>query len=494
MNQPQPNILWIFCEDLSPWLPAYGDGSVPTPNIDALARDGVVFRHAFSAAPVCSAARSAVITGCDPIRVGTHNHVSSRPGMPPVYLPEPVRPIPCLFNEAGCYTYNFGKDDYNFDYVREDLYSGPHRKVAFFGEHDRRNYSFVCRERDWRVWRECAPGEPFFGQVTIWSGKTDVRVAPPVDPASVEVMPYYPDTPAFRAQIARHYDQVRTTDAEVGQIMDALRADGLLDRTWVFLFSDHGYELLRHKQFCYDGGLHVPLIVRPPDGIREDLKGTVRDDLVSSLDVAATTLAAAGMQVPEWMDSRDLFAPDYRRDAVFSARDRCDGTIDRIRTVRTSRYRYIRNFHPERPLMQPQYRTGTECYNEYRQLWSEGKLRPEAAYYAGDERPAEELYDHETDPHECRNLAGDAAHAGILAGLRRQVEEWIDAAGDKGRFPEPREQYEWLMRQWGLPQCWGPEYAGIEPVQWNPDRWQQWHQRTEPPAAGTIEPKANKGK
>ena len=462
-----PNLLWIFCEDLSPWFSAYGDTTVPTPVLDQLARDGVVFRNCHSPAPVCSPARSGIITGCWPSSIGVHQHVSSRTwcGMPPINLPEPVRPLPALLREVGYFTYNLGKDDYNFAYRREELYAGPYEVLEFYGPqhvgHRMHHYP-----RDWAFWRERAPGQPFFGQVTLWAGKNPRRVAPPTDPASIRLERCYPDTPTFRTQRAAHYDQIRTTDAEVGEILAALQADGLLASTWIVFMSDHGYDMLRAKQFCYDGGSHVPLIIRPPDGSGAPFaRGSVREDMTSSLDVTATTLALLGQSIPNWMQSRDLFSHSYHRDYVVSGRDRCDGTIDFTRAVRTQRYRYVRNYLPERPLMQPQYRSKSPCYQEYRQLWRAGKLKPEAAYFAGDTRLPEELYDHATDPDEVHNLALDPQHAEALAQHRAMLAEWQQEIGDRGGEPEPVEQYRWLIQKWGPEQCWAPEYDAVRAFQ-----------------------------
>ena len=470
----RPNLLWLFAEDLSPWFSAYGDPTVPTPVLDQLVRDGVVFLTAHSPAPVCSPARSGVITGCWPSSIGVHQHVSSRScvGMPPIHLPPPIRPLPVLFREAGYFTYNLGKDDYNFEYDTSALYAGSRHPFQFYGVvHEGHNLNST-QPRDWAFWRQRAADQPFFGQVTLWAGKNTRRVAPPTDPATIRLDACYPDTPAFRAQRARHYDQIRTTDAEVGEILDLLRADKLLASTWIVFFSDHGYDMLRAKQFCYDGGTHVPLIIRPPDGLSAPFaRGSAREDMVSTLDVAATSLALAELPVPEWMQSRDLFAPSYHRAYVVSGRDRCDGTIDHSRSVRTKRYRYIRNYLPDRPLMQPQYRSQSECYQEYRQLWREGKLTHEAACFAGDRRSPEELFDHATDPDEVHNLATDPAHIAVVEEHREMLSEWQRQIGDLGGRPEPLEQYRWLLQQWGPEQCWGPEYdavRGADPSSTNP--------------------------
>jgi len=449
------NVLWIFCEDLSPWFSCYGDQTVPTPHLDRLAAEGVVFERCYTPAPVCSPARSGVITGCWPASIGVHQHVSSRAGMPQIELPEPVVPLPRLFREAGWFTYNYGKDDYNFSYRREDLYAGAHEVKGFYGC-QYADFAMKDLEAEWSYWRR-GNGKPFFGQIGLWAGKTSARVAEGLDPAQVMLPKCYPDTASFRRQMARHYDQIRTTDYQVGRILDELERDGLRERTWIFFFSDHGYDLLRHKGFCYEGGLHVPLIVVPPRGRRaRGSEGeTRRSDLVSSVDVAATSLVCAGLEVPDWMESHDLFGPE-RREFVVSGKDRGDGTVDWVRTVRTERYRYVRNYWPERPLMQPQYRSGTDCFQDY----MSGLLNGDAAYFASSKRMAEEFFDCKADPDEVRNVAENKEHEEQLMRHREILEQWVQQTGDRGGQREPEGQYDWLLRQWGQAMCWGPEYAG----------------------------------
>ena len=271
----------------------------------------------------------------------------------------------------------------------------------------------------------------------------------------MKVPPYFPDEEMFRKEWAHHYDTMRVTDADVKKIMERLKNDGLLENTIVFFFSDHGNNhSLRHKQFCYEGGVHVPLIISGP-GIPQ---GVVRKEMISALDISATTLVLAGIEVPDYFHGHDLFAKDFKqRDHVVSARDRCDYTIDRIRTVRTEKFRYIRNFLTDRILLQPQYRDPQAPTKRLRELHASGKLGkiPEWAFFG--KRPAEELYDMEKDPHQVNNLATDPKYADELKRHRGLLSTWIKETGDLGEQPESEESLRAIYKRWG-DKCVNPEF------------------------------------
>jgi arylsulfatase A-like enzyme len=262
-----------------------------------------------------------------------------------------------------------------------------------------------------------------------------------------------------REDWAQHLDSAWITDDEVGDILEHLRTDGLLENTVVFFFSDHGMRLWRHKQFCYDGGLHVPFIMSWP-GNPQKLggEGSLREDLVSGLDIAATSLALADIEIPDTMESRDLFARGFEpRECVISARDRCDYTIDRIRTIRTKRFRYIRNFLTDRPYMQPNYRDAWEITQTMRKLHAEGGLDVIQDRFWSDERPLEELYDLQNDPHEIDNLAGRPEFVPELERHRNILEHWIRETDDKGQYPEDAANLKYMFDWWG-DKCVNPEY------------------------------------
>ncbi|MGD8536489.1 MAG: sulfatase [Candidatus Aminicenantes bacterium] len=454
-SKQRPNILWIEVEDVSPLMSCYGYDINSTPNLDRMAENGVLFTNTFMPAPVCSPCRSALITGVMQTSLGTHNHHSSRSKETAIFLPDNVKTLPELFRQAGYFTFNQGKDDYNFWYDRDSLYAGEYTTHALYGKSGKRNTG----------WKDRQPDQPFFGQIQLSGGKHiyrknfKERVRNPVNRYALNLPPYYPDHPLVREDWAKHLDSIQITDDEVGKIVDHLRSDGLLENTIIFFFSDHGMRLWRHKQFCYDSGLHVPFIMSWP-GNPQKLggKGTIREDLVNGIDIAATSLALAGIEIPDYMESRYLFARGFKpREHVISARDRCDFTIDRIRTVRTKRFRYIRNFFTDRPFMQPNYRDTWELTQIMRKLHAEGQLDAIQDRFWSDDRPGEELYDLQKDPHETENLADDPKYADELKRHRTILDQWISETEDKGQYPEDIANLKYMFDWWGE-KCVNPEY------------------------------------
>ena len=448
-KEKRPNILWLVAEDMNPWLSCYGETLIETPTFDAMAADGVRFDRAYVTAPVCSSCRSGLITGTMQTTLGIHNHRSSRSNtknpahseLGLIHLPDGVKTVPELFQEAGYATFNQGKTDYNFVCDTDDLYN----------------------VKDWK--QAAAKGKPFFGQIQLKggkNGKVSLDNKTPVSPDQVPVPPYYPDHPVYREMLADHYACVLGTDLSVKRILDQLEADGLADDTIVFFFSDHGMPGgLRHKQFCYEGGIHIPLLIRWPKNHRVTKPGRVVDDLVSSIDISVTSMALAGLPIPDHMEGRNVFAADYQpREYVISARDRCDYTIERIRAVTTGRYRYLRNFLTDRPYLQPQYRDDRDFTIVWKQLYAEGKLTPEAARFVCDEKPAEEFYDLENDPHEINNLVDDPKYAAELERHRKILATWMKETDDQGQYPESTEGLLQVMYRW-RDKCVNPEYEAV---------------------------------
>ncbi len=441
-NTSRPNIVWIIVEDMSCHFGCYGETSIRTPNVDRLAAEGVKFDKAFVTAPVCSPCRSALITGMYQTSIGAHQHRSGR-GTEKIHLPSKIRLVPAMFREAGYYTCNGfienrrkrpGKTDYNFEYDKA-VYDGTD-------------------------WADRKPGQPFFAQVQLAGGKGRTKKTPkPIDPADVKLPPYYPDDPVIRDDWAQYLNAAMNTDIQVGQIVQRLRNEGIYNNTFIFFMTDHGISHARGKQFLYDEGTRVPLIVRGP-GLKA---GTVREDLVIHIDMAATSLALAGITVPEWMEGKDILAEDYqRRDHIVSARDRCDETVDRIRCVRTDRYKYICNFYPNRPYLQPcAYKDKKEILKALRRLHKEGKLNRDQKLIMAERRPKEELYDLQKDPWELHNLAGDDSHRRILSNMRKMLDQWIRETNDRGQHRESEAMYDSDMKVYvdGMKKRSGDEWA-----------------------------------
>ncbi len=338
MAADRPNLIWILGDDLGVELGCYGYTGVKTPNIDGLAEQGTRFTQCHTTAPVCSASRSAFNVGLYQTTTGTQNHRSHRKDG--YVLPGGARLIMDRLRDQGYFTCNVrefapdaagtGKTDFNFTAPK-----------PFDGTH----------------WNQRKAGQPFYAQINFiepHKGRafTDARKQKTlVDPSKVELPPYYPDHPVVRDEVANYLDAVQLLDRKVGQLLDQLKQDRVFDNSVVMLFGDNGRCLLRGKQWLYDYGTHVPLIVRWPGMAKA---GGVRDEPCTALDMNATTLAAAGIPIPNPYHGRPLYGPNHKpREFIVTARDRCDETIDRIRAVRDRRYKYIRNFMPERPYTQP---------------------------------------------------------------------------------------------------------------------------------------------
>jgi len=420
----KPNIVWLTGEDMGPALGCYGHPFMRTPNLDWLASQGVRFTQAFATAPVCSASRSAFMTGVYQTTTGTHHHRSHR--RDGYQLPAGVKLVTDRLRERGYFTCNVrevapgvggtGKTDLNWD-----------ARKPFDGTH----------------WNQRAKGQPFFAHINFQAPHKGPaftlarRQKHLVDPKQLALPPYWPDHPVVRDEYANHLDAINLLDSQIGATLDALRRDGLLDSAIIVFFGDNGRCLIRGKQWLYDAGIHIPLIIRWPGG--DARPGAVRDDLVLSLDSTATTLWLAGVPLPEKMDGRPLFGPlARRRDHTIHARDRCDMTLDRIRCVRTARYKYIRNFMPERPYTQfnNYIETSYPTLGVMKELHTQGKLNAAQSLFMADRKPDEEYYDLLEDPHEVNNLAGSAAHKAGMDRLRARLDAWIQATGDQGQHPE----------------------------------------------------------
>ncbi len=419
------NIVWIVADDLSPDLACYGSTQVATPHIDRLAAEGARFTNAYVTCPVCSPSRSALITGMYQTSIGAHRHRSHRDDG--FELAPPVRLITDYLREAGYYTVN-------------DHQSG-------LGGRNKTDYNFQHGPPfDGTDWRHREPGQPFYAQVNIFEphrGRPPAvwsfteSLAERTDPAAAAPPRYYPDDEVSRRDWAGYLDAVRLLDEKVGRVLARLAEDGLEDRTVVVFFGDHGRPMPRDKQFLYDGGIRIPLIVRWPGRLEP---GSVRDELVSAIDISATSLAIAGIPIPEHLEGRVFLGESKTadREYVFAARDRCDETVDRIRAVRDKRYKYIRNYYPDRPYMQLN-RYKEVSYPIWRQmlrLERAGRISAEDYPFLARTRPEEEFYDTQEDPDELHNLAQSPEHAEILTRMASVLDLWIQHTGDQGETPE----------------------------------------------------------
>lgn len=450
----RPNILWIIAEDMSPDLGAYGNRDVRTPHVDALAREGQLYTHAFTTAPICSPSRSAFMTGMYQTTIGAMHHRSHRNDG--YALPAGVRVLPDWLRDGGYATANVvdltgqgkaapfykgtGKTDWNFDYTASSGRAKPF---------------------DLDKWSDLKARQPFYAQVNLaethrlmsdW--KADGNIIPArADPAKITIPPYYPDDNLTRTDWADYLNAVMAMDMKVGFILDKLKADGLADDTIVIFIADHGQAHVRGKQWAYDSGLRIPLIVRwpknfpAPAGYRA---GGRSDRMIEAIDLAATSLWAAGLPIPQKMQGRPFLGPlttDKRY--AFGARDRADEAEERIRTVRDARYRYIRNLRPELSRFQRQrYKEDAyPVFNHMKALHAENRLGVLGEAQFVTPKAPEELYDLQADPYEVRNLASDRKYAAVKARLAAALTQWESATNDQGRVPEHRREVDFWTRR-----------------------------------------------
>jgi arylsulfatase A-like enzyme len=423
------NILWIVADDLGVELGCYGEPGASTPHLDRLASEGVRYTRFYTPAPVCSASRSAWMTGVHALTLRAHDHRTSPEARRP--LPEGVRLLSQWFADAGYRTANLvempaalgfrgtGKTDWGF----------LHESPAF----------------DTSRWDDLTGDKPFFAQINLREPHREFRAPAVTDPATVRLPAFYPDVPEVRADWARYLDAIAELDGKVGAILDLLDRSGRAPETVVVFFGDNGRCHARDKQFCYEGGLHVPLLIRWPTGRpvpAEYAPGATDDRLLSALDLAPTMLALAGAPVPAAMQGRVFLGEHRAPDSayVFGARDRCDETELTLRTVRDDRYRYILNLTPNRSLMSPngykqrQYPAWSVLQN----LAAKGRVAPAVSAFAAHSAVPEELYDLRSDPEQLINLAGDAAYAPVRDRLRAALDAWrrevadpVPVAGDQ---------------------------------------------------------------
>ena len=428
----RPNVVWIVSEDNSHhYLKHFFESGAPTPNIEAMAAHGITFDHAFSNAPVCSVARSTLATGCLGPRIGTQFHRKHTIAT----LPQGLRMFSELLRDAGYYTSNNSKTDYN---------ATPSKEA----------WDESSRTASWRKRR--SPNQPFFHMEShAQSHESSLHFSQEVfeneetttDPESVKLADYFPNTAKFRYTHARYHDRMAVIDEIVGSTISKLKEDGLLEDTFVFYFGDHGGVLPRGKGYIYESGLHVPLVVRVPDKwqhLIDRKNGSRAPGFVSFIDFGPTVLNLAEVKVPEQMDGIPFLGKGITAVEV-DARDECYGYADRfdekyefIRSLRKGKYQYIRYFQPFLPDgLQNNYRYRMLAFTEWRDLYKDGKLTGSQLQFFRS-KPVEQLFDTEADPHEINNLASDPRYANVLKDLRTRLATQMRALPDLSFYPESK--------------------------------------------------------
>ncbi|MBM4025347.1 MAG: DUF229 domain-containing protein [Planctomycetes bacterium] len=431
-RKDRPNIVWLVTEDNSArWLRLYDEHGAPMPNIERLAAQGLVFNHAFCCGPVCSVARSTIISGCYAPRVGVQYHRREEA----VPMPDGVKMFPYYLRRAGYYTTNCHKEDYNFR---------PAEKKEVWDESSAQ-----------ASYRNRRPGQPFFHvQNYTWTHESSLHPGgmknyydkTKSDPASVKLAACHPDTETFRHAYARYLDRHMEVDEQMGRFLRQLEEDGLLEDTIIFYYGDHGEPLPRGKGYIYNYGLQIPMVVYVPPRWRHlapATAGTRVDGFVQFIDLSATVLNLAGAEIPKGIDGKPFLGAGVApaelnaRDLSFGYADRFDEKYDLVRTLRKGHFHYLRSYQPFNfDGLHNRYRYLQPAYQEWRDLYRAGKLNAVQSQFFRP-RPAECLFDLQADPDEVKNLAGDPAYADTLKEMRGLLQRQVKSMPDLSFIPEP---------------------------------------------------------
>ncbi|RBP44266.1 putative sulfatase [Roseimicrobium gellanilyticum] len=422
----RPNILWLTTEDIGPNLGCYGDTYAVTPNLDAFAKRSQLFLNAWSNAPVCAPARTAIISGMYPPSTGSEHMRSSVP------LPEGVKMYPQMLREAGYYCTNNAKEDYNLQKTKT-----PEDKDAVWDASGKNAH-----------WKNRKDGQPFFA-IFNFTNTHESQIRQPGhklvhDPAKANVPPYHPDTPESHHDWAQYADNITEMDGLFAAKLKEMEDAGLAEDTIVFFYGDHGAGMPRHKRWPYNSGLRVPFIVHFPKkwehlAPKGYAAGAKSEELISFVDLSPTLLSIIGQPAPDYLQGR-AFCGSHAKPApefLYGFRGRMDERQDLVRSVTDGRYVYIRQYMPHLPYGQHiNYMMQMPTAQVWKKAYDEGRATPEQAMFWKATKPSEELYDLQSDPHEVKNLAGDPAHVATLDKLRAANEKHLKDTRDLGFIPE----------------------------------------------------------
>ena len=451
----KPNILWLVAEDLSPYLPSFGDSTIVTPNLDRLANEGVRYSNVFSVSGVCAPSRSAIVTGMYPTSIGAHHMrtLSQQPAAKEkglinyeVVPPPNVKMVSQILRENGYYCTNNKKEDYQFyksvlAWDESSIFAHWRNRPEdskFFSVF---NFGVTHESNLWNPWYRQFDLDPFPPDRNVgkwWEQFSGIEKSLYVSKdIHIDIPPYLPDNSTVRNDMMRMYSNIVEMDEKVGLIIDQLEEDGLLEETIIVFYTDHGGPLPRQKRLLYDSGIKVPMIIRYPNKVRA---GQIDERMISFVDFAPTLLSMVEIEPPDYyhgLPFEGLFKSINDRKYIHAAADRFDEYYDQIRAVRDKQYKYLRNYNTDKPYYLPlEYRERMNSMQELLLLEKEGKLNENQMQWFRKSKPEEELFDTFSDPHELRNLAKEPNFEKKLIELRKECDRWIQNTNDKGFMQE----------------------------------------------------------
>ena len=435
-NNTKPNIVWLVAEDQSQYFfPFYGDNSVSLPNISELMENGTLYHDMNSIYPVCAPARSAIITGMYPNSIGTGNmraYNGNRTDRPetesslafPYYsskLAEQIKPFTQILRENGYYCTNNSKRDYNF-ILREEAWDESSNEAS---------------------WEKRNKDQPFFSvfnfgvthESAIW--RRDKQVLK-VNPNDLFVPPIFPDDSITRHALAVNYSNLVEMDRQMGEIISKLKQQDLYDNSYIFFYSDHGGPFPRHKRAIYETGTKVPLIIKFPNSFMAKEKNNYQ--MLNFIDFAPTILSIIGLDIPEIYQGKAFLGAEKSRSErkyIFSASDRFDEHPDRIRAVKSKKYKYIRNYNIDKPhALNVAYRNQMALMKNLNLLNESNLLSDKQKIWFQVPKSNEEFYDLQNDPFELNNLIEEKKFSKEINDLRLQLDNWMYKINDLGDISE----------------------------------------------------------
>ena len=426
-GQETPNFLWLVCEDQSLFFSVYGDSNAHTPNINALAEDGVIYKNCYTPSPVCSPSRSSLITGMYPTTIGTQHmraykksaakNTKNSHNKLPYYSPKPEKPVR-FFTENlranGYYCTNNAKEDYNM--LCSPLAWDESSKTAH--------------------WRKKEVGQAFFSvfnfnvthESKIWKNNEEYTKE---ELENIRAPYIFPENDEIKSDVLTNYKNIEKLDAKIGVLLNQLKEDGLYDNTIIFFFSDHGGPFPRYKRSIYETGIRCPMVAKWIG--QKNTKQTYQ--LVSFVDFAPTILDVAKIQSDVSFEGVSFYNKD-QRDYVYAATDRFDGSLDMRRSIRGSDFKLIYNGDTTSPVYKPvNYRQQMKTMRVLDSLQDKQELNTYFSNWFSKNKDRFELYEVSEDYYEANNLMPYPEYERIFKTLQQHLFTWMEES-DFGNLSE----------------------------------------------------------